>query len=1369
MSARAQSAPQRGVRDTSEPRGRNRKSPSERLTNFQPRSSSTQRNPSVQSNGTRARVSQPSNSDSVRRMRAATSESAILRRQSSSSRLRTPSSDRYKSEERLKSDKARAKTAELVYLRQTNPRPTPSRRRPRTGDTPLKAVSSDAAGLNFSSPAVPPPRMKSLSAVKVSEDDAEHATVSDLGHESPTTIAGLGSTTNTFPSAAGSSEEGEGGQIQLLSDGSETQHLNNSALQMHPGTLAVADKVAARKLGMTSPKTSMDGKRDEDSQPLPPTTAVPMPMTPSESEPPLRRLETPSTPVSQPQRSHSPQLVPPPPPLPTSSLIQALDAPLTPHLPPDSFMSPVGHGNDRSSNQREGGNTSRRGASGSRNASSSRNSSKEPRPCPSSALRRSASESRLLFSPPTPSSSSSSSALELAAQATEPRAVFFPGSLSLDPLDTVAEAKAEIQRLYGSELTRLKWTVTGFKLYRCVGHGDSAGAAAGAGAATAVAEAAAAEGGGEEFFGSTFGKRKSQSVSGPPKTPAPASGGGTGAACYYSTSSEALSNRVVISQLPGFLALPMFALKAPLPEAIRERVGGGFQIKARDPVSHTLLGMDRYLKRYPPEVRYLDVRILPLRAAATTLAAAERGRAARRRANALRLIQRTIAAQKEARRAKVEFDAAVALQGMVRLRLARHLLAARRARHRRTVVALLVQPLVRGRRVRRRFAVERAQLAAAVQLQCCARMWLSRRRLATARRVAEAEEAARLVREMKQLEVARSKEEALLVSERFRERAGRGLSEQEARAQALAIGRIVRDEALSPRDRLEVACVRAFRVPPWRGVAPDVLLSSELLYHECPALQGMPLVPWQVILDAAALKFSAAAAAVAPTPATTAAEEPSVKPAAAAPASVQPAGVIGSETKSDGSNKRRGLSGSRSSSRSNLVSSAPPPSAEVKLNDVPCARCANTTAAFVAPYGLWQHVRCARPHRSRLEKSRRSRSSQLEPSGSKSSSGSFNKGSRSSEGSSASKKSSKVSTERAEVSAGSKKPGLGNTGADSALCMVSEGGAGSGTSTAAAVAVAGSGKSTAAAAVAVAGSGISAAAAAVAGGAELATEARTVELQSTAAGAAPVGVALGLCHSCARVGHGVLASAAKRTLTFNRAIKFGGRSAVVHSSSSPTLALLARMLTDNPLPIQVEGHTNNDASLDHVPFLKAAQQGQKPVAKAKRSTSTSTSSTSCKSIGTSGDSSFGEDCKDVEDDEDFDNDVIDANGDVASRDMIATTPYHLSQLRADAVCRDLLRAADVYLDANSQDEVASKDHVPLSPSRPLPSSHEPGHSEHNQKSRKNNEEASVDLASFLFPIGVGGQRLKARAKSAKLTEPQAQRNRRVEVHFLDLA
>ena len=1298
MSARAQSAPQRGVQSTSELRGSNGKSPSERLVDLRPHSSSTQRSLSIQSNGAQPRFSRQSSCDSVRQMRAASSESAMLRRQNSSSRLRTPSSDRYKSEERLKSDKARAKTAELVYLRQTNPRPTPSRRRPRTGDTPMRAASSDAVGLNFSSPTVPPPKMRSLSTVKMPDDDTVRAAV-DPGHESPTTIAGLASTSNTSPSAAGSSE-GDSGQTQMSSDESQSQHSDYAAtVRNHPGTMAVADKVAARKLGLTSPKTAMDGESREDTQLLPQGATVPTPTT----------LSMPLTP---PQRSDNHPMMPPPPP-PTSTLATELDAPLTPHLPPESFMSPMGR--DR------GVSTSRRNTSSNRNESISRNTSKQPRP--SSTLHRSVSESRLLFSPP-----SSSSNLELAAvHATEPRTVFFPSSLSLDPLDTVAEAKAEIQRLYASELARLKWTVTGFGLYRCVSHGESAGGATAV--AATVGTTALVEGENEDAR-SNFGKRKSQSFSGSLKTSAAPVAGGTGAAAYcYSTSSEALSKRVVISQLPGFYHLPMFALKAPLPEAIRERVGGGFQIKARDPVSHALLGMDRYLKRYPPEGRYLDVRILPLRAAATTLAAAARGRAARRRASALRLIQRTIAAQKEARRAKREHDAAVTLQGVVRLKLARRWVAVRRATRRRSVVALMVQPIVRGKRVRRLLAIEKSQLAAAVRTQRCARLWLARRRLANARRMAEAEEAARLVREMKQLEVARSQEEALLVSERFRERAGRGLCEQEARAQALAIRRIVRDDALTPQARLEIACVRAFRVPTWRGVVPDVLLSSELLYHECPALQGMPLVPWQVILDAA----TAAAAA---TTATEGALTVETAASAAASSGVEPA--EGVETKGVGSTKKRSLSRSRPGSQSNLTSplaagAAAAAHVEVKLNDVPCARCASTTAAYVAPYGLWQHVRSARPHRSRLDKARRSRStSKLEAIGSKSS-GSFNK--EPSRSSSASKTTSKIPKKRAEVSAESK-----SQNSDSRKTTTST----------------------------------------IAPCQDVARESKAregaAETESArgAGAAAPVGAALGLCHSCARTGHGVLASAPKRTLTFNRAIKFGGRSAVVHLSSSPTLALLARMLTDNPLPIQVEGHTNNDASLDHVPFLKAAQQGQKPGRNLRRSTSASTMKTN-KRTSPSRDDFCVDDQNNIDDGEDNDNDDNDANEDIASKDA-AATPYHLSQLRADAVCRDLLDAAAVYHNDKSEEErgVTEKGQLRLpQPWSRIPQPRPPRESnsfEHNHNSQeRNNEETVGDLAAFLFPVGVGGQRLKARAKSAKLTEPQAQRNRRVEVHFLDLA
>ena len=69
----------------------------------------------------------------------------------------------------------------------------------------------------------------------------------------------------------------------------------------------------------------------------------------------------------------------------------------------------------------------------------------------------------------------------------------------------------------------------------------------------------------------------------------------------------------------------------------------------------------------------------------------------------------------------------------------------------------------------------------------------------------------------------------------------------------------------------------------------------------------------------------------------------------------------------------------------------------------------------------------------------------------------------------------------------------------------------------------------------------------------------------------------GLCEGCASKGHGVLTSAGKKTLSFNLPLRFEGRRDVLLASSLPTLALLARALRDNPLPVQIEGHTNNGA------------------------------------------------------------------------------------------------------------------------------------------------------------------------------------------------
>jgi outer membrane protein OmpA-like peptidoglycan-associated protein len=222
--------------------------------------------------------------------------------------------------------------------------------------------------------------------------------------------------------------------------------------------------------------------------------------------------------------------------------------------------------------------------------------------------------------------------------------------------------------------------------------------------------------------------------------------------------------------------------------------------------------------------------------------------------------------------------------------------------------------------------------------------------------------------------------------------------------------------------------------------------------------------------------------------------------------------------------------------------------------------------------------------------------------------------------------------------------------------------------------------------------------------------------------------ALGLCNLCASSGHGVLASARRRTLAFNQPLKFGGRQATVHAASSPTLALLARLLTDNPLPVQVEGHTNNAAAVDHVPFLDAVEASVAHVALDQAEGSAATAGS-----GSAGD--------DGDDDEDEDDGIVrsfPSAAAAASRGQPLParrqwTPHQLSQRRADAVCRDLLAAAR---------QAAS-----------LP------------EARRDDE--AVDLATFLFPVGVGGQRLLTR--HARPAAAHAQRNRRVEVHFLDLA
>jgi outer membrane protein OmpA-like peptidoglycan-associated protein len=95
-------------------------------------------------------------------------------------------------------------------------------------------------------------------------------------------------------------------------------------------------------------------------------------------------------------------------------------------------------------------------------------------------------------------------------------------------------------------------------------------------------------------------------------------------------------------------------------------------------------------------------------------------------------------------------------------------------------------------------------------------------------------------------------------------------------------------------------------------------------------------------------------------------------------------------------------------------------------------------------------------------------------------------------------------------------------------------------------------------------------------------------------------------------------------------------------------------------------------------------------------------------------------------------------GDGLVDEGVGITPQRLSELRADTVCDGLARCADGSGEADVPDRQGDGGTL-----RHL---------------------SGDDLRPFLFPIGVGGQRHKTKATNTSY----AVKNRRVEVHFLDL-
>ena len=148
---------------------------------------------------------------------------------------------------------------------------------------------------------------------------------------------------------------------------------------------------------------------------------------------------------------------------------------------------------------------------------------------------------------------------------------FLEGGLTVDAEDTVKEIKTKLAEQYSAEVKAFKWHVTGFVLIRALAPPGS-----------------------------------------PPledDTKVWLSQPNLACWCcffflYHGAQTGWPRLWPQISELAYLAATPLLTVRSPEPQTVRDRVGGGFQIKAPDPVSGTLLGMDRYLK--VPFPQWLD-------------------------------------------------------------------------------------------------------------------------------------------------------------------------------------------------------------------------------------------------------------------------------------------------------------------------------------------------------------------------------------------------------------------------------------------------------------------------------------------------------------------------------------------------------------------------------------------------------------------------------------------------------------------------------------------------------------------------------------------------------------------------------------------
>lgn len=279
-------------------------------------------------------------------------------------------------------------------------------------------------------------------------------------------------------------------------------------------------------------------------------------------------------------------------------------------------------------------------------------------------------------------------------------------------------------------------------------------------------------------------------------------------------------------------------------EMTRVRVGGGFVNKVKDPITGTMLEIERYRKRYPMEARYLELKITNLDASAAKIQALERQRQAMK-------------TYEEMKKKKEEEDAIKLKEQLLEEELNKTKREEEEAKRRKKLELELKEKEEKEKlelaekeereKLELKEKEEQEKLMSAEKAKELENEKLKLQKEAEDEDRKKKEEELKIETE-KQIQIANEKKkreneenEKLLIIKRKQEREERGFAEQEEAAQVLARERIAADDDLNEEEKEKLEVLEVFKVSNYNGENPDVRISPRLIYNE--SIEGRVLVP----------------------------------------------------------------------------------------------------------------------------------------------------------------------------------------------------------------------------------------------------------------------------------------------------------------------------------------------------------------------------------------------------------------------------------------------------------------------------------------------------------------------------------------------